>query len=242
MNLIFDIGENTHRFAVYDKDKKIGSVRSRAFNCEKLLQTVNQQKIDKGIICSMKELPEFIYDLMSFNIPEVHILTHKTRLPFKNEYKTPEMIGPDRIAAVAGAYYLFPGRNILVINAGKVITYDYLSGKIWKGRNISPGLSIRFKALHNFTKRLPLGTTLEKYDSPGKNTLEALSAGVVGGLIYEMNGYIRSFQEKNIDSMIILTGGDSGYIKSRISKNINYQPDLVLDGLNHILEYNAKKP
>jgi pantothenate kinase type III len=49
------------------------------------------------------------------------------------------------------------------------------------------------------------------------------------------------FQEKNIDSMVILTGGDSGYLKERISFKINYQPDLVLAGLNYILEYNAKQ-
>ena len=117
-------------------------------------------------------------------------------------------------------YYLYPGRNILVIDAGSVVTYDYLSGKTYKGGNISPGLSMRFKALHKFTERLPLGTTLEKYDSPGKNTLEAITAGVINGLIYEINEYIRAFQENNIDSMIILTGGDSGYLKNRISYKV----------------------
>ncbi len=37
----------------------------------------------------------------------------------RNEYETPETLGTDRIAAVAGAYYLFPGRNVLIIDAGK---------------------------------------------------------------------------------------------------------------------------
>jgi type III pantothenate kinase len=100
---------------------------------------------------------------------------------------------------------------------------------------------MRFRALHRFTGKLPLGSTLEKYSSTGKNTLEAITAGVTDGLIYEINEYIRTFQEKNIDSMVILTGGDSGYLKDRISYKINYQPDLVLTGLNYILEYNAKR-
>jgi len=198
-------------------------------------------QIDKGIICSVKDLPEFIYDLISVNIPKVHILTNKTKLPFKNEYETPETLGPDRIAAVAGAFHLYPGRNILVIDAGSAVTFDFLSGKAYKGGNISPGLSMRYKALHKFTGKLPLGTSLEKYSSPGRNTLEAIAAGVTNGLIYEINEYIRYFQERNIDSMVILTGGDGGYLKDRIGFKVNYQPDLVLSGLNHILEYNEKK-
>jgi type III pantothenate kinase len=241
MNLIYDIGNTSNKLAVYDKNEKVFSVRSKAFCCEELNKMISPYKIEKGIICSVKILPEFIYDLMSVNIPKVLILTHKTKLPFKNEYETPETMGPDRIAGVAGAFHLFPGRNILVIDAGSAITYDFLSGKTYKGGNISPGLSMRFKALHKFTDKLPHGSTLEKYKSPGKNTLEAIAAGVTDGLIFEINEYIRIFEEKNIDSMVVLTGGDSGYLKDRISYKVNYQPDLVLTGLNHILEYNAKQ-
>jgi type III pantothenate kinase len=241
MNLIYDIGNTSNKLAVYDKDEKVFSVSSKAFPCEELNKMISPYKIDKGIICSVKVLPEFIYDLISVNIPKVHILTHKTKLPFKNEYETPETLGSDRIAAVAGAYFMYPGRNVLIIDAGSAITFDFLSGKTYKGGNISPGLSMRFKALHRFTGKLPLGSTLEKHDSIGKNTIGALAAGVTNGLIYEINEYIRAFQENNIDSMIILTGGDSGYLKDRISYKVNYQPDLVLTGLNHILEYNAKQ-
>jgi len=100
---------------------------------------------------------------------------------------------------------------------------------------------MRFKALHRFTGKLPLGATLIKYSSPGKNTLDAITAGVTDGLIFEINEYIRIFQKDNLDSMVILTGGDSGYLKDRISYKTNYQPDLILAGLNYILEYNAKQ-
>jgi type III pantothenate kinase len=179
--------------------------------------------------------------MATLGIPYVHVLSHNTKLPFKNEYETPETLGPDRLAAIAGAFHLYPGRNVLIVDAGSAVTYDYLSGKTYKGGNISPGLSMRFRALHRFTGKLPLGSTLEKYSSPGKNTLEAIVAGVTDGLIFEINEYISMFQEKNIDSMVILTGGDSGYLKERISFKINYQPDLVLAGLNYILEYNAKQ-
>ena len=243
MNLIFDVGNTATKVAVYEGNEKKVSLSTRHLSVEKLQETFEplMEKIKSAIISTVRDLPEFIIDIATLGIPNVLVLSRHTRLPFRNEYETPETLGSDRLAAVAGAYYLFPGRNVLVIDAGSAVTYDYLAGKTYKGGNISPGLSMRFKALHKFTGRLPLGSTLQKYSTPGRNTLEAISAGVTDGLIYEINSYIRSFQENYLDSMIILTGGDSGYFKERICCKVNYQPDLVLDGLNHILEYNVEK-
>jgi type III pantothenate kinase len=99
---------------------------------------------------------------------------------------------------------------------------------------------MRFKALHSYTRKLPLASTTHKYLSPGKNTMEAITAGVINGLIYEINEYIRTFEKKYVNFKVILTGGDSGYLKEKISHQITYMPDIVLDGLNYILEYNAK--
>jgi type III pantothenate kinase len=243
MNLVFDVGNTSTKIAVYDGGGKKTSLLTKQFSWDKLLEIISPyaDKIDRAIVSTVRDLPEFIIDMATLGIPYVHVLSHNTKLPFKNEYETPETLGPDRLAAVAGAFHLYPGRNVLIIDAGSAVTYDYLSGKTYKGGNISPGLSMRFKALHRFTGKLPLGSTLEKYSSPGKNTLEAITAGVTDGLIYEINEYICTFQENNIDSIVILTGGDSGYLKERIGFKINYQPDLVLAGLNYILEYNAKQ-
>ncbi|NMC36859.1 MAG: type III pantothenate kinase [Bacteroidales bacterium] len=243
MNLVFDIGNTSTKIALFDGEEKLTSIRTKVFSYEKLNEMFCPylEKVNRAILSTVREIPEFVIDLATHGIPFVHILSHKTKLPFKNEYQTPETLGSDRIAAVAGAYHLFPGRNILVIDAGSAITFDYLSGKSYKGGNISPGLSMRFKALHRFTGKLTLGATLIKYSSPGKNTIDAITAGVTDGLIFEINEYIRIFQEKYMDSLVIITGGDSGYLKDRINYKINYQPDLVLSGLNYILEYNAKK-
>ena len=244
MNLIFDVGNTATKMALYEGNEKITSFRTKQFSCEKMQEIFSDflERIDRAIISTVRNTPEYIIDMATLGIPYVHILSHHTKLPFKNEYKTPETLGPDRIAAIAGAFHMYPGRNVLIIDAGTAVTYDYLSGKTFLGGNISPGLSMRFKALHRFTGKLPLGSTLEKYSSPGKNTMEAITAGVTNGLICEINEYIRMFEEKNIDSMVVFTGGDSGYLKDRISHKINYQPDLVLTGLNYILEYNAKQP
>jgi type III pantothenate kinase len=240
MNLIFDIGNSSTKMAVFDGPEKKTVFRSKDFTCEKLEKKLSQFKIDKAIISSVKETPEYIIDLISVNIPFIHTLSHKSKLPFKIEYETPETLGADRIAAVASAFNIFPGADILVIDAGTAITFDFLSGKRYKGGNISPGLGMRFKALHKFTGKLPLVNPVPDYSFPGRNTTDAITAGVLTGVIYEINEYIRTFEKKHSDSKVILTGGDGVFLKDKIDHLSIYVPDAVIDGLNFILEYNAK--
>lgn len=243
MNLIIDIGNNCTKMAIFDGKKKEASFRIIQFTSEIMQKFCEPyaKKLDKAIISSVSNIPLFVIDLLNHEIPYVHILSHKSILPFKNEYETPETLGSDRIAAVAGAYYHFPGKKILIIDAGSAITYDFLSDKTFKGGNISPGLSMRFKALHNFTGKLPLASSTITYSSPGKNTLEAITAGVVNGLIYEINENIRTFENKYPGIKIILTGGDSGYLRERLEYKVEYMPDIVFEGLNYILEHNSKQ-
>ena len=240
MNLIVDIGNSSTKIAVYNGGKKITDFRSKEFSCEKLEKTLAQYKIDRAILSSVKETPDYIYDLLSVSIPFVHILTYKSKFPFKIEYETPETLGTDRIAAVAGAHKLFPHIDLLVIDAGTAMTFDFMSGSIYKGGNISPGVVMRFKALNKFTNQLPLVSPTVNYSSPGQNTKDAIIAGVITGVSYEINEYIRTFEKKHIEFKIILTGGDSKYLKDKIDFQVIYMPDIVTDGLNYILEYNAK--
>jgi type III pantothenate kinase len=128
----------------------------------------------------------------------------------------------------------------MVIDAGSAITFDFLSGNEYKGGNISPGINMRFRALNQFTDKLPLLSPSENYSFPGLNTTDAIKAGVISGVVYEINEYIRTFEKKHVDNKIVLTGGDAGYLKDKIHSGIIYQPDIVTDGLNYILEYNAK--
>ena len=198
-----------------------------------------QYKIDKAIISSVRDTPEYIFDLLTVNIPVVHILSHKSKFPFRIEYETPETLGTDRIASIAGAFNLFPRSEILVIDAGTAITYDFLSDNIYRGGNISPGLTMRFKALNRFTGKLPLVFPYDNYSFPGRKTNDAIMAGVITGVTYEINEYIRTFEKNDTGFIIVLTGGDSGYLKDKIIHHFTYMPDIVIDGLNYILEYNA---
>ncbi len=239
MNLIIDIGNSSTKFAVFDGKNKVASFHSRDLGCDKVEKKLAPFKITKSIISSVRNTPEFVFDLLTVNIPFVHILSSRSKLPFTIEYETPETLGTDRIAAVAGAYELFGASNVLIIDAGTAITYDFLSGNCFKGGNISPGLNLRFRALHKFTGKLPLVPLKEYYSFPGKNTVDAIAAGVITGVIYEINEYIRTFEKDHNEIRIVLTGGESSFLKTRIDHQLTYLPDIVLDGLNYILEYNA---
>ena len=204
-----------------------------------LIEFCLQTIIEKGIVSSVRAVPEFVMDLLFRSIPTVHFLSYKSKLPFSIEYDTPETLGTDRIAAVAGAHRLYPGKDVLVIDAGTAITFDLLCGTTYKGGNISPGISMRFSALHQFTGRLPLIDRISEYTFPGRNTHDAIVAGVISGIIYEINEYIRTFEEKHPGIKVIISGGDGEILRDKISYSAEYLPDVVIDGLNYILEYNA---
>lgn len=242
MNFILDIGNTCTKAALFEGNEKIISLRIKHFRWEKIQQTFDPYlaKIDKAIISAVRTIPEYIIDLATVGIPYVHFLSHKSKIPFRNEYETPETLGTDRLAAVAGAVLLYPGEDVLIIDSGSAITYDYLSENTFKGGNISPGLGMRFKALHMFTGKLPLASTTDKYNSPGKTTFEAIGSGVINGVIFEINEYIRAYREQNDKRKVIITGGDSGYLKDRLRYSVIYMPDIVLDGLNYILNCNGE--
>jgi len=240
MNLIVDIGNSSTKLALFEGNDCISRQRINELSCMELEKVLTGHNVKHAIVSSTKTLPQFISDLLFSAISSVHILSHKSKLPFIIEYDSPETLGSDRIAAVAGANMLFPGSDVLIIDAGTALTFEFLSGNIYKGGNISPGLTMRFKALNKFTDKLPLLSIKKNYTNPGRNTHDAILAGVITGLTYEINEYIRTFENIHNDFKIILTGGDSEVLKDKIDHQFIYKPDIVIDGLNYILEYNAK--
>jgi type III pantothenate kinase len=240
MNLIIDIGNSSTKIAVYKNRRIKFSSRITDLSCKELESLIAGYKIRNTIISSVKELPDYIVDQLTLSNCYVHILTYRSNLPFLIDYETPETLGTDRIAAIAGGCLNVKQGNFLVIDAGTAITYDYLIDNRFAGGNISPGIDLRFKALNQFTDKLPLVKKNSEYSSPGQNTSDAILAGVINGVVYEINQYIRTFKKEQRNAKVIFTGGDSVFLKDRLAQKVKYMPDLVTDGLNYILEYNAK--
>lgn len=173
---------------------------------------------------------------------DTYSLTYKSRLPFDNLYQTPETLGVDRMAVMAAAALEFPGLPVLVFDIGTCMTIDFLhpDGRYYGG-NISPGLEMRWKAMHLMTQRLPQASS-EHYDGlMGSSTLSALSSGVIDGMRYEMEGYIRHFGQTYPDLKTVLCGGDLAHFDKPYKYEIFAAPDFVLKGLYHLLLLNENK-
>ena len=157
MNLVIDIGNTVAKLAVFDNEDIVEIIRGSNHSLDCLPMLCNKYPIERIIIASVITLSNTIKrQLKKIEIPILE-LTYKTPVPIQNMYKTPETLGMDRLAAVVGANYLSPGKNLLVIDAGTALTYEFIDaqGRYWGG-NISPGIYIRFKTLNACCDKLPL--------------------------------------------------------------------------------------
>lgn len=238
MNLIIDIGNTRTKLATFSNNKITDIYIAESSAIEDINNYIEGQTYNNCIISSVKK-----NNIDSFRIKGINtvVFNHKTPVPVKNCYKTPETLGLDRLAAVIGATELYPGKDIMVIDSGTAITYDFIDrNRNYLGGNISPGIQIRYKALNSFTDNLPL---LSKQDSDigvGKTTESAIVNGVQNGIVFEIEGYINHFNGKNEDLTTIITGGDALFFDKIIKNNIFVNQNLVLIGLNRILNHNVE--
>ncbi|HZJ36686.1 MAG TPA: type III pantothenate kinase, partial [Gillisia sp.] len=170
------------------------------------------------------------------------ILNQQLPQVFTNLYATPNTLGNDRIALVSAASKHFPTENVLVIDAGTCITYDFKNNKNeYLGGAISPGMEMRYKAMHNFTENLPLLDREEEIKLIGNSTNYCMHSGVIYGITFEIDGIIAAYQGQYKDLTIILTGGDAQFLCKRLKNSIFANSNFLLEGLNYILEFNKSQ-
>jgi len=239
MNLAIDIGNTSTKVALYKGSVIISKERIKSPDPEAVGSFIGKKAISRIIVSSVSHDPSALLAFLSDKAEVIHRLTWQSHYPFRIDYETPETLGVDRLAAAAGAILHHPGSDYLVIDAGSALTLDLLAGGAFSGGSISPGLSMRFRALHEFTGRLPLLNVSKGFSFPAKSTKDAITGGVVMGLVFEINEYIRTFEERYKKLITVITGGDSEIIASLTCRKMLFHPDLVTDGLNYLLDYNA---
>ena len=243
MNLVIDIGNTRTKIAIFESGEIIFNSIIDEFSMNEI-EAIFQRypNLKNGIISSVKDYPGEIKKFIQNSINNFIELDHTTNIPLVNKYKTPETLGKDRLAATVGANQLFPNQNLLVIDAGTAITFDFVSERNeYLGGNISPGIEIRFKALHQFTGKLPLINQKEEFEEIGTNTESAIRAGIQLGVLFEIEQYIDHFNKLYQNLQIIITGGDSYFFDKKLKKTIFVDFNLNLLGLNRILEYNVEE-
>lgn len=202
---------------------------------------IDEFNVSQAIVSSVSEPTHNLIMMLGKKVKTVLELTDKTRLPIVNDYETKETLGKDRLAAAVGANYLYPDTNVLVIDAGTAITYDLINKNAhYLGGNISLGIATRFKALHHFTNRLPLLEVKPQFPLYGRNTADAILAGVLNGIIFEVDGTIDAFRQQYPALKVLFTGGDAKFFDNKVKNVIFVHTNIVMTGLYRILTYNAE--
>ena len=240
MNLVVDIGNTSTKIAFYEGSAIIKKERLKSPDTGTVGRFIGKTSVSRGIVSSVNHDPSALINFLRDRGAVVHLLSCKSHYPFKIAYETPETMGVDRLAAAAGAVLHHPGADLLVIDAGSALTLDVVADGSFLGGSISPGLSMRFRALHEFTGRLPLTDIDNNFSFPGRSTKDAITGGVVMGLVFEINEYIRTFEKRHKKLVTVITGGDSEIITSFTDRKMFLHPDLVTDGLNYLLENNVQ--
>ena len=187
--------------------------------------------IKTSILCSVTNHSPAIEGFLQKNT-HFTLLSDEITLPIIIKYKTPHTLGRDRIAAICGAWSMFPHQNSLVIDAGTCIKYDIVTAEgEYLGGSISPGIGMRLRAMHEFTAKLPVVTREKITDFVGDTTETAIRTGGQLGAAMEAQGFVNLYKQKfGNDLNVIVTGGDGTYLVGHL-ENAIYQNDLVLKGL-----------
>ncbi len=244
MNICIDQGNSRTKVALFDAEGKVvKSFVYKSFSSADAERLFRLYPISDSIISSVVNLESSMVNTLNRLSRRFVLFDHETPVPIQNDYDSPATLGHDRLAAAVGANYLLPDENLLIIDAGSAITYDFLtSDGHFVGGNIAPGIKMRLSVLRQMTKKLPQVETEENELIPlfGKNTRDAIAAGVIRGIVFEVKGYMRTVSEKVPHFETILTGGNAPYIINNVQTPVRMERNLVLIGLNRILEYNKK--
>lgn len=237
--LCIDVGNSLQKLAVFHGQRLVRTWNQPVITVDLLKSIFGQYPIESSILSQVKSIKVSIKNYLKKHSRFTE-MSPDLRFPVINRYSTPSTLGKDRLAAVCGAVYLYPGVPLLVIGIGTCITYDFVrSDRTYLGGSISPGLSMRLKAMHQFTASLPLVEINLKARLTAGNTREALQSGAIWGIRSELEGIIAQYRRGNKGLRIVLFGGGTDFYKNKLKKPIFAHPNLVLLGLKEILLLNV---
>ncbi|MBQ4902641.1 MULTISPECIES: type III pantothenate kinase [Alistipes] len=242
MNLVVDIGNTLLKLAVFDGGRLVAQQCVGELREETFAGLLGGARAARAVVASTRGEAPAIVEAVRRHTDYLLEFTPATPVPIGNAYLTPATLGRDRLAAAVGAATLYPGRNALIVDFGTAVTLDFVSADgVFRGGCISPGMAMRFRALHEYTAALPLCDATDSAELLGRTTDEAVRLGVMNSLAFEIEGYIARMQGEIEDLCVIFTGGDTNFFAKRIKNTIFANCNLVFWGLNRILEYNASE-
>ncbi len=240
MNVVIDAGNTSIKLAVFRKKELLFLTSTDRPGFPKAVKDVFSKfpEITHALLASVGSLSKKEINVLAI-FCKVQLLTAVASVPFKNSYASPKTLGVDRIALATAAFYNYPHTNTLVIDAGTCITYDLINDRgEYCGGAISPGLLMRYRALHQHTAKLPLLDPSPFVELIGNTTEKSMHSGVINGISQEIDGVISQYHTRFEHLTVILTGGDGQFLSNRLKNTIFAHSNFLLEGLNYLLEYN----
>jgi type III pantothenate kinase len=236
--ICLDFGNTRQKLAFFEGDVLKEVVVLQENVTTHLKEILQQYQPQHSILSSVINHDSAVEDLLQ-EATQYHRLSHLSNLPFTIPVGKPETMGADRIAIAAAAVFLFPRQNNMAIGLGTCITYNFINQEgEFMGGSISPGMEMRFQAMHQFTAKLPLVKAHWNVPLIGYDTATNLQSGVVLGMAKEMDGIIAAYEEKFGNFNALLTGGDTHLFGPHLKNKIFADPHLIFKGLYAISQYN----
>ena len=239
--IVIDKGNSLQKAAVYEDDRLLEFVRYPELPVNVLMEWKEKYGIRHLMYSSVAASDDPLPTALRKEF-EVYMPSALRPLPIRIAYETPETLGADRLGCMVAARYLYPGRNVVVIQCGSCMTFDLLTADaVYRGGSITPGLEMRLKALHAFTSRLPLVEADMEVPLVGTTTFSSIRAGVCRGFVSECDAMIEKYITEYEDIVFILTGGDAEKVKGKLKNPTFANPYLLLYGLYKIMNYYVEK-
>lgn len=241
MNLIIDKGNTLTKVYIFEGHKIVARAKFESLDVFLLDKIFKEYAIEASIYSHVGNADNDNIAYLTAHSTFINF-NFTTPLPITNKYHTPNTLGLDRLASVCAAFQLMPNKPVLCIDMGTCITYDFINAKAeYLGGGISPGIQMRFKALHTLTAQLPLiQSDARKPALIGDNTENSIKSGVVNGVVQEILGIISSYEFQFPGVQVLMCGGDIAFFDTLLKNSIFARPDLVAEGLNTILQYNVQ--
>ncbi|MFI3332928.1 MAG: type III pantothenate kinase [Rikenellaceae bacterium] len=239
MNLVVDIGNTMAKAAVVDHSTIVASYSAKELQELPLGNIVAEHGVSRSILSTTRGCGEHWASYIRDIVGHCLLLNESVGVPLQVNYSRSKL-GCDRLAAAVGAYAAYGGEELMVVDFGTAITIDFISADgCFEGGFISPGVGARLRSLHDYTATLPLCEASEYKEGVATSTHEAIVGGVINGITFEVEGYIRERIAKKCKLFVIFLGGDSNFFDKRIKNAIFADRDILFRGLDTILDYNA---
>ena len=205
---------------------------------------VEKEKIRSAIICSVVPLVTDVYiqTVVSLFKIQATLVSSELPLPIKIDIDAPRQVGADRIANAVAAFSKYGGECI-VVDFGTATNFDIVNlGGDYIGGVLLPGPETSMAELARKAAQLHVVDVDPPKKVIGRTTTEALMSGLFFGTV----GQVDYIVERIIDEAkfnkptVIATGGLAEKFVSYSKFIHRTEPDLTLEGLRIISEYNSR--